>query len=310
MAGTARFLVSGLINMETTVKIRGFPIPYFPIDYPFFGVNSTVSGVAINIATALSALGTEPLVSACLGSDSAGELTERLCAERGWATAYLHTNLKQTPQSVILYDESGRRQIYCDLKDIQETRLPSGAETVLTDCDCAILCNINFNRPLLALARAAGVPVATDVHLLSDPDDPYNRDFLEAADILFMSDEALPSAPEDFARALVTRYRFKVLVIGLGEKGALLFDRTANAMHVIGAQYTRPVVNTVGAGDALFSSFLHYYLAGYPPLEALQRAVLFASWKIGENGAASGFASAEQIEQLLGGRSFRIDNIC
>lgn len=32
----------------------------------------------------------------------------------------LKQNLKETPVSAILYDAQGKRQIYCDLKDIQE----------------------------------------------------------------------------------------------------------------------------------------------------------------------------------------------
>lgn len=32
-----KILVSGLINTETTIKIKQFPIKYFPIDYPFLG---------------------------------------------------------------------------------------------------------------------------------------------------------------------------------------------------------------------------------------------------------------------------------
>jgi hypothetical protein len=45
-------LISGLFNMETTLQIKGFPIDYFPIDYPFFGINTSVSGVSANIAKA------------------------------------------------------------------------------------------------------------------------------------------------------------------------------------------------------------------------------------------------------------------
>ena len=47
-----KILVSGLTNIETTVKVEGFPIEYNPINYNFFGVNSTVSGVAINMGKA------------------------------------------------------------------------------------------------------------------------------------------------------------------------------------------------------------------------------------------------------------------
>ena len=48
-----KILVSGLVNTETTVRVRQFPINYYPIDYPFFGVNTAASGVAYNIALAL-----------------------------------------------------------------------------------------------------------------------------------------------------------------------------------------------------------------------------------------------------------------
>ncbi len=60
----AHILVSGLINLETTLRIERFPLDYFPVTYPFFGVRSTVSGVGYNIARALTALGdTTALVS-------------------------------------------------------------------------------------------------------------------------------------------------------------------------------------------------------------------------------------------------------
>ena len=32
----ANILVSGLINTETTVRVRQFPVNYYPIDYPLF----------------------------------------------------------------------------------------------------------------------------------------------------------------------------------------------------------------------------------------------------------------------------------
>jgi len=40
-----RTLVAGLTSIETTLKIDGFPIDYNPVHYPFFGMNTTVSGV-------------------------------------------------------------------------------------------------------------------------------------------------------------------------------------------------------------------------------------------------------------------------
>ena len=52
---------------------------------------------------------------------------------------------------------------------------------------------------------------------------------------------------------------------------------------------TRPVVNTIGAGDALFSCFLHEYRKSGNPYRAIRKSVVFASFKVGESGAAAGF---------------------
>ena len=64
-----QILVSGLVNTETTVQIRQFPIPYYPIDYPFFGVDTAVSGVAYNIVRALHTLGDGVRLLSMTGSD-------------------------------------------------------------------------------------------------------------------------------------------------------------------------------------------------------------------------------------------------
>ena len=53
-----------------------------------------------------------------------------------------------------------------------------------------------------------------------------------------------------------------------------------------------PIINTIGAGDALFSSFVHVFSETNDPYLAIQKAVVFASYKIGEPGAAQGFLTA------------------
>ena len=160
-------LVSGLLNMETTVAVRGFPIAYYPIDYAFFGVNSAVSGVAFNLSKALTVLGDRVRLVSMTGQDlTAGQIRDTLEA-LGIDSQYVKPRLRQTPSSVVLYDPEGKRQIYCDLKDIQETALDFDP-SLLEGIDLVVACNINFNRPLLHLAKQAGKTIATDVHVLSD----------------------------------------------------------------------------------------------------------------------------------------------
>ena len=64
------------------------------------------------------------------------------------------------------------------------------------------------------------------------------------------------------------------------------------------AVQTRPVVNTIGAGDALFSAFLHAYMQSRNPIDAIKKAIVFASHKIGGTSAAEGFLSDSELEKL------------
>jgi len=294
----AKILVSGLINIETTLRVDGFPIPYNPVNYPFFGVDSRVSGVGYNLSKALTVLGDEVCFLSLIGADPAGQLVRMALAADCIDDRDVLSSIPATPQSVILYDAQGRRQVFVDLKDVQERDYPAARyQERAAECDWLMLCNINFSRPMLEQAKQAGKFIATDVHLISDLSDAYNRDFMQAAHVLFMSDERLPVSPEDWARRIWNRCGTEVVVIGLGEQGALLAVRQDNAIQRFPAVYTRPVVNSIGAGDALFSAFLHSYIQSGDAYRSLRRAMIFASYKIGVASAAEGFLDERGLEE-------------
>ena len=97
---------------------------------------------------------------------------------------------------------------------------------------------------------------------------------------------------------LARLYGCTVIVLGRGSQGAAIYLRQTGEIYELPAVHTGPVVNTAGAGDALFSAFVHYYAGGVPPLEALARAQVFASVKIGVSGAAKGFVDETTVEAL------------
>jgi ribokinase len=292
-------LVAGLINVETTMRIDGFPVEYHPQHFPFFGVHTAVSGVGYNVARALTTLGDQVTMLSMLGDDLQGQMIRSVLAHDGIDAAQIMVTLPESPQSVILYDSSGRRACFTDLKDIQERVYPVECFALLAAaCDACVLCNINFVRGLLPIARRLGKLVATDIHTIADPDDSFNRDFMAAADILFCSDERLPVAPETWVRMIADRYDPAIQVVGLGDQGALLFERGDSQPRQVPALTTRPVVNTIGAGDSLFSAFLHAYLQSGNAYQALRLATLFASWKVGGNGGADGLLTSAQLAQL------------
>ena len=292
-----KILVSGLINIETTLRVESFPIAYFPVRYPFFGIDSSVSGVGYNVAKALTVLGNQVDLLSMIGRDPMGDLVRGALKRDHIPEDNVLPLVDHTAQSVILFDGEGRRQINVDLKDIQETSYPEGRfKTLLHHNDLLVLCNINFSRPFLDAARRSGKLIATDVHAISSLDDAYNADFMKAAGILFMSNEWLVDTPEDWARKVWKRYGTEILVIALGKQGALLAVKKDHFIERVSSVTTRPVVNTIGAGDALFSSFLHIYAQTNDPYLALRKAMVFASYKIGAVSAADGFLDAAELE--------------
>lgn len=293
-----KILVSGLINTETTVKIKGFPIEYFPIDYPFFGVNTRVSGVAYNLVKALKCLGDDVRLVTMTGNDFGAEYIKSEVEKAGVDEVYINSVLEATPNSVVLYDDSGKRQIYCDLKDVQDTKYDF-TEKIYKDRDIIIACNTNFNRELLQKAKTDGKIIATDVHVLGDINDAYNQDFMKNASILFLSDENIKTDYKKFLLSIEEKFGNEIIVLGMGNKGALMYVKEENEFYELPAVEVSKVVNTVGAGDALFSAFIHFYAKGLKPIDCLKRAEVFAAYKIGFDGASVGFADEETVEELV-----------
>ena len=296
-----KVLVLGLLNVETNVPVKAFPLEYTAIEYPFMQINTNVSGVGYNLLKAFLTLGDEPDIISYLGNDIQSEIVLNQLKSDGIKTDSVSRTLKQTPVSVILVDKDGKRQIFTDLKDIQENTadITPEIDEKIKNADIVCACNINFSRSVMKRAAELHKTVATDVHALSNVYDVYNKDFIMQSDILFMSDEYLPLSPEKMIDCLYEQHDNKVIVIGMGNKGAMLLDREFESKYFLTAANLGNVVNTVGAGDALFSSFLHYYAKGMNCIDALRRAETFAALKIQHNGAALGFSSERDVETAL-----------
>ena len=292
-------LVCGTLNLETTFPIAGFPLNYEAICYRPFEIRSQPSGVGFNIARALSTLGNRVRLVSMVGSDFLGTVLRQSMAKFGVSDDFILPILDQTPQSIVIFDGAGRCMVNTDLKDVGE-RIYSAQlfARALQGCRAAVMTNVGFSRPLLSLAKGAPGTVATDLQTASEGSKEYDADFLSAADVVFVSHEKLQVEPKDFISSIWERSVARIAVVGMGAAGALLGVRGREVCQVPAVQ-VRPVVNTVGAGDALFSCFLHFYLDGDDPMLALRKATAFAAYKIGESGASLGFLPEDELHRLF-----------
>ena len=87
-----------------------------------------------------------------------------------------------------------------------------------------------------------------------------------------------------------------IIVLGQGPNGVLIYDKYKDFTAHYNAVNSKQIVNTAGAGNALFACFLHYFLKTGDSKTAIHKALLFASNYIGYMGTSNGFMTEEELE--------------
>lgn len=206
--------------------------------------------------------------------------------------------VEETAQSVVLVDPAGSRQISTDLKDLPTARYPPAVFRRLLDgAAAAAISTIGFARELLAMADGAGIPIAVDLQATSGLDDTYAQDWVEHASVIFCSGENLTVPPERFACDVLALGRAQVVVIGLGANGCVRF-RPGAPPRAVPAVAPFGVVDSTGAGDALFAGFLHYWLDMDDLDNAIDRAAIVAGWTVGFPGTDS-YPTHDNVVEIL-----------
>ena len=215
-------------------------------------VGGTSAGKALNLAS----LGADVTLRTVVGDDEAGRAVLDVL-ERAGVEVIAEVAGTATEQHLNLMDpHGGRVSIYLELPRLREPEHDERALAALASADAAVIDLADHARPLLTAAREAGVPVWCDLHDY-DGTSEFHRDFLQAADRVFLNDDAFQDRD-----ALLTFLKSldKPAVATLGADGALAV--VDGAVHRVPAVPIEQIVDTNGAGDAFFSGFLLAHLAG------------------------------------------------
>ena len=301
-------LVAGITNMETTVRVEGFPLEYTKSRFAFDGVTDRVGGVGYNVARMLAAMGARVELFTLLGHDLVGNvLREKLASIAGLGQRCIQQSEAQSLRSTILVDPTGRGAMFTDLKNSQDLALP--VEVIhqsLTGVEWVHASNINWALSVAQAAKARGITVSTDVQNLRRLDDPYNSRFLAAADWVFLSGEQVEGSQQAFLEQLMAQYPVTGVVMTLAENGALLCTRNRDGKNEIRHQHAilqGPVVNVTGAGDTLAAGFMAGMQQGLSPWESLLMGQVAAGFRITQPSSSDGVPDAvwlkEECKKLL-----------
>lgn len=263
-------------------------------------IHTVVSGIGLNVAFSLQTLGNSPDFLTLIGQDQIGDLIYSFISKAGIPTGLVTRSEEESGIAIISYHAGKDPGMLLDLKKAHDDRSLSQLPPVnYSDYKLAICCFIGFSKPYLDGFSSAGIPIAADVQVLSDVNDPEKQAYLTNAEILFLSNQAIRGKELSFIKELQKRYGNHIIGVGMGEEGSLLALKSTEDIWHIPAVFTRPVVNTIGCGDALFSSFIHGFMESGDPLQAMEQAAVYASYKAGSNGASAGFLTAGEMDEWV-----------
>jgi acarbose 7IV-phosphotransferase len=274
-------LVVGGVSWDTVISLDRFPEPR---PHTVFAgaaretVGSTGAGKALN----LRGLGFDVTLHALIGGDDAGRrIEDRLeaagidfIADRDPQGTERHVNLMAA--------DGGRISIYAASATFEPAFDRARLERLIPAADHFVLNIMNYCRQLIPAARRAGKPIWCDIHDW-DGENPYHRDFADAADHLFLSSDALPDFRAFMERALPGK---QLVVCTHGERGATALTADRRWIETpIAPGYPRRDTN--GAGDAFFAGVLLGHARGEPWERALQLGAIAAGTCVASEELAS-----------------------
>lgn len=294
---SSRLMVVGVTSLYMSVGVPEFPLRYTPTMTPLW-MRAGVSGSAGHMAKIMRALGDEVSLCTLATHDPVGQAIRADLASHGLLGRGV-VDGGDCSLGIVLVAPDGSRMGLPYLAGVGAVEFPVELfHHEAQSADLAVLTNAKFVRPLIPLADRLGIPIAMDAHLISRVDDDYNRPWLEVADIVFCSHERLSCEPAEWVAQVFGRYPgCEIVGIGMGSEGCLLGLRDGTLVQVAGVA-PRGVVSTAGAGDALFAAFLHSWVATGNPVRALESAVLYAGWKVGDSFPASSLLSEAELAGL------------
>ena len=294
----SKFLVAGVTQIETIVRVDKIPVVYSPITSTNDSIFTAMGGDAYNESLALEWLGDDVTFMSIVGRNQDLSLINPHDRKITLSTQYIIPQMEATPTEVVLYDKDRKQQIFEDIKDLRENVYDMSMVAPIAEaCDMMVLANANFCRPFAKEAAARKKPIAVNIRNYHREKEKYNTDFLEPAKVLYFSDDNLGEDPYEFIDRIAGTYGTDIIILGQGREGLILYDKAQDLRVHYKTVKTNEVVNTIGAGNALFACFLHYYMENGDSVNAIKNALLFASYKIGYMGTSNGFMTTDQLEQ-------------
>jgi sugar/nucleoside kinase (ribokinase family) len=260
-----RALVLGGVSFNLMIYVDAFPAPAPQTLFPrrfHETIGSTGAGKALN----LRRLGLQVILHELIGDDSCGHAVSAYLRDAG--VDFIHDPAPDgTQRHVNLMDADGRRiSLIVRPGPTNPSFDAERIEALIPQSGYVVLNISDYCRTLIPLIRLHGKAIWTDVHDY-DGANAHHRDFVEAADFLFLSSDAMPDY-RAFMEQQVAQGK-SLVVCTHGRHGSTALTPAGEWIETpIVESYARKDTN--GAGDAFFAGVLYGHARGLPIARCLR----------------------------------------
>jgi acarbose 7IV-phosphotransferase len=291
-ATAGRIVVFGGASWNTIIQVDAFP-PAAPATRHALKWHDTVGSSGAGKALNLAQLGVAVTLHTVIGDDEQGDRVRNALTASGVDFVALR-DPRGTIRHLNIMDPRGRRiSIVPAPLDGDPAFDLEAIEPLIAEADVVLLEIVDHARRLIPLARRHRKPVWTDLHSY-DGARAYERDFIEAAEVVFLSGDQIGD-PRPFMERTVAGGA-RLVVCTLAEAGAIAL--AGDRWHEVPSEPAPAVVDTNGAGDAFAAGVLFGELLGVDLPLALRMGARAAVLAVGSPDLASSELSPDRLLQL------------
>ena len=289
----------GANSVDYVYRLPAFPQPDSPTAKLRIAHHAIACGgqTATTLCTC-TAMGLRSRYVGVTGNDDNGRLVRDELSRRGVDLTYTFVRDARNAFAVILLDDvRGERVVLWDRSPQLDLAPAEIDPAVIGDTRLLHVDDVDVEAAIraAAMARAAGIPVTSDIERMGDRTD----ELVAAITIPIFAEHVLEplTGEADFERALraLRRRHRGMLCVTLGARGAMLLD--GDRLHYEPACQVA-VSDTTGAGDVFRGAFIAALLRGDAPADILRFANAAAAISCTRLGAINGVPTLAETQAL------------
>lgn len=277
-------------NQHQQIKSKGMKktiLAYGELLWDLLPSGKVLGGATTNFIFRIHVFGDNGFLISKLGNDRNGEEAREALTTLGLAVHHVQTDPKLPTGTVPVTLDAQGTPAFVITPDVAYDHIALTGDMLHLGAlaDCVYFGTLSqraeqSRNTLYQLLKAS--PQAVKFLDLNLRKDCYTKETimesLNAADILKINNEELSvlqslpglaeKSPRELTADLLEKYHLRLVLVTLAGKGA--FVVTESGQYVYDPGYLVSVQDTVGSGDAFSAGFLHHYLAGSSPEEALK----------------------------------------